>query len=117
VTLAIALTEPAVPQSLGIPTPQVLDYYNLRMAKYKFHSDSLRALVDSNPDTVESTKSIDNALQDLLLMLMEDNILTTQVRMDKWYTSISGQTAAFRDFLESHRFLILGLRKNYANSW
>jgi hypothetical protein len=103
--------------SLQIPAPEVIDYFKLRMDKYQESVLRLRSLVQDSPDSVETNKTIDNAVQDILLLMMEDNVVLTQVRLDQWYASIAQQTYAFKDFLDSNRFLVLGMRKNYANSW
>lgn len=99
--------------ALDIPSPEVVDYYRSRSEAYKVRLGELRAHYE-DPDSVEQVVQLmDNVFQDILLMLMEDNIVTTQVRLDPFYNSISGYTSSFRDFLENQRFLVAIMRKDF----
>lgn len=103
--------------ALGLSSYQIQDYCVARANLYKTRIAELREIL-TNPPSVEPDKVADNQMQDILLMLMEDEIVTTQVRLESsFYLSIIPQVSAFRDFLISQRFLVGMLRKDFRGAY
>ena len=88
-----------------IPAEKIADYYDERMEQYKAEVQNLRQLTEGVESFATAYELLNPLLQNLLLMLSEDNIVTTQVTLQS-YTTISGKTKTFREFIDSQRFII-----------
>lgn len=88
---------------------QVLDYFDDRIESYQDKQAELRKFSQErhterdNPDHQNGL----NLMQDIFLMLMEDNILTTQIMLNaSSYPSLQANAQTFRIFMDSQRFLL-----------
>jgi hypothetical protein len=88
-----------------IPANDIVEYYINRTAQYRTEVETLRSLTKGEEGFLTGGQKASIQLQELLLMLAEDNIVTTQVSLES-YRSISDKTKVFRDFLDSQRFII-----------
>lgn len=87
-----------------IPAPDITDYYEKRMEQYRSEMQALRDLTTGTESFATAYEAVNPQLQQILLMLSEDNIVTTQVTL-QGYTSIAPKTKTFREFIDSQRFL------------
>lgn len=91
-----------------VSSPDILDHFRARMEIYTAELIKLRKDIENLGAEDEARRAeINNRLQNLLLMLSEDNIVTTQVRLDyRNRQGILNESLAMRDYLDSQRFLL-----------
>ena len=87
------------------------------MQVYSDRMDELRTALE-NPSHRQDTRPVESLIEEVLLLISEDNIVTTQIRLEKsFYTSICPQISAMREFLDQQRFVFKILFDSFNKSY
>lgn len=94
----------------------IIAFFRIRLDAYEIKVKTLRTYVEDV--TTTDTRQIDFVIEDLLLMLAEDNVVITQIRLDNMLSqSLARQTSAFKEFIDSQRFVFKTLFDYYNKSY
>lgn len=86
---------------------EISDYIDARMFLYETRVAELRNEIESREvDSENYSQRVLNQLGELLVMLSEDNVVVTIVRLDSTMTDLAARLTPFKEFIDSQRFII-----------